>query len=58
VAPVTLAGIAAGADGVIIETHPDPDHAVSDGDQSLTLPQFSQLMGQVRAMAEAVGRRI
>jgi 3-deoxy-7-phosphoheptulonate synthase len=55
---VTLAGVAAGADGLIIETHPDPDHAVSDGDQSLTLPQFGQLMDQVRAMAEAVGRRI
>ncbi len=58
VAPITLASLAAGADGLIIETHPDPDHAVSDGDQSLTLPQFDQLMGQIRAMAEAVGRRI
>lgn len=55
---VTLAGVAAGADGLIIETHPDPDQAVSDGDQSLTLPQFTELMQQVRAMAEAVDRTI
>lgn len=55
---VTLAGVAAGADGLIIETHPNPDQAVSDGDQSLTLPQFSQLMHQVRAMAQAVGRSV
>jgi 3-deoxy-7-phosphoheptulonate synthase len=58
VSAVTLAGIAAGADGLIIETHPDPDHAVSDGDQSLTLPQFGELMTRVRAMAEAIGRRV
>jgi 3-deoxy-7-phosphoheptulonate synthase len=58
VASITLAGIAAGADGLIIETHPNPDQAVSDGDQSLTLPQFAQLMPQVRAMAEAVGRTV
>jgi 3-deoxy-7-phosphoheptulonate synthase len=58
VAAMTLAGLAAGADGLIIETHPDPDKAVSDGDQSLTLPQFAALMQQVRAMAEAVGRRV
>ena len=56
VASISLAGVAAGADGLIIETHPDPDHAASDGAQSLTLPQFAQLMPQVRAMAEAVGR--
>lgn len=53
---VTLAGVAAGADGLIIETHPDPDHAVSDGDQSLTLPQFADLMDQVRAVASAIER--
>ncbi len=55
---VTLAGVAAGADGLIIETHPNPDQAVSDGDQSLTLPQFTELMQQVRVMAEAVDRTI
>lgn len=58
VAAVTLASVAAGADGLIIETHPDPDRAVSDGDQSLTLPQFRQLMDQVRAMAAANGRTV
>jgi 3-deoxy-7-phosphoheptulonate synthase len=58
VAAVTLAGVAAGADGLIIETHPDPDKAVSDGDQSLTLAQFAELMSRVRTMAEAVGRRV
>jgi 3-deoxy-7-phosphoheptulonate synthase len=58
VAAVTLAAVAAGADGLIVETHPDPDQAVSDGDQSLTLPQFAELMSRVRAMAEAVGRKI
>jgi 3-deoxy-7-phosphoheptulonate synthase len=55
---VTLAGVAAGADGLIIEAHPDPDHAVSDGEQSLTLPQFAELMQAVRAMAKAIGRRV
>lgn len=55
---VTLAGVAAGADGLIIETHPNPDQAASDGDQSLTLPQFAGLMAQVRAMAQAVGRAV
>ncbi len=53
---ITLAGIAAGADGMIIEIHPDPENAVSDGPQSLTLEQFSELMPKVQAMAEAVGR--
>ena len=58
VGPVTLAGIAAGADGVIIEIHPNPDEAISDGDQSLTLPQFATLMPKIKAMAEAVGRTV
>lgn len=53
---VGLAGLAAGADGLIVETHPNPDQATSDGDQSLTLEQFFELMAQVRMMAEAVGR--
>ena len=55
---VTLAGVAAGADGLIIETHPNPDQAISDGDQSLTLPQFAELMKQIRLMAEAVDRTV
>jgi 3-deoxy-7-phosphoheptulonate synthase len=58
VGAVALAGVAAGADGLIVETHPDPDKAISDGDQSLTLPQFSELMARVKTMAAAVGRTI
>lgn len=58
VPPVALAGLAAGADGMIIEVHPDPDKAASDGYQSLTLPQFAELMERSRAVARAVGRRI
>lgn len=56
VKPVALSGVAAGADGLIIEVHPNPEVAVSDGPQSLTLHQFAELMQQVRAMAQAVGR--
>lgn len=55
---IALAGVAAGADGLIIEAHPDPDQAASDGPQSLTLPQFAELMTQIRKMAEAVDRVI
>ncbi len=55
---VTLSGVAAGADGLIIEAHPKPDEAVSDGDQSLTLPQFKALMDKIRAMAQAVDRTV
>ena len=58
VGAVTLAGIAAGADGLILETHPDPDKAFSDGDQSLTLPQFKAVMDQVKTMAAAMGRSV
>ena len=56
VQPIALSSVAAGADGLIIEAHPDPEKAVSDGPQSLTLPQFATLMGKVRTMATAVGR--
>ncbi len=55
---LALAAVAAGADGLLIEVHPDPDHARSDGDQSLTLEAFAQLMEQVRDVAAAVGRRV
>jgi len=58
VIPMARAAIAAGADGLIVEVHPDPDHARSDGDQSLTLAQFRQLVAEVRLIAEAVGRRV
>jgi len=53
---VTRAAVAAGADGVMLEVHPEPDHALSDGDQALTPDAFSTLMREVRAVAEAVGR--
>jgi 3-deoxy-7-phosphoheptulonate synthase len=56
VKPIALAGIAAGADGLIVEVHPNPDQAASDGAQSLTPSQFFELMKQVRAMATAVDR--
>ena len=52
------AAIAAGADGLLIEVHPDPDHARSDGAQSLRPDQFGELMAQLRIIAEAVGRSV
>jgi 3-deoxy-7-phosphoheptulonate synthase len=55
---MSRAALAAGADGLLIEVHPDPDHALSDGAQSLSLDQFAELMGQLRKIAEAVGRSI
>ena len=56
VLPMARAAVAAGADGLIVEVHPDPDHALSDGAQTLTPPQFVEMMQQVRAIAAAVGR--
>jgi 3-deoxy-7-phosphoheptulonate synthase len=58
VAAVARAAIAAGADGLIIEVHPDPAHALSDGKQSLKPEKFAELVKQVKAIAEVVGRRI
>jgi len=58
VAPMARAALAAGADGLLIEVHPDPDHALSDGAQSLRPAQFEELMGQLRMIAPAVGRVI
>lgn len=55
---MSRSAIAAGADGLMIEVHPDPEHAVSDGAQSLKPERFSQLMEQLKAIAEAVGRSI
>ncbi len=54
---MALAAVAAGADGLLIEVHPRPDQALSDGPQSLTPAAFAELMGQVRTVAEAVGRQ-
>lgn len=56
VAPMARAAVAAGADGLLIEVHPDPDHALSDGAQSLRPEQFEELMRQLRMIAPAVGR--
>jgi len=58
VEPATLAGIAAGADGVIIEVHPTPDHALCDGPQSLTFGNYENLVKKIRAIATAVGRPV
>jgi len=58
VAPMALAAAAAGADGLIIEVHPDPDRALCDGPQSLLPSQFERLMDQLRIIAPAVGKRI
>jgi len=56
VQPLALAGVAVGADGLIIEVHPDPDRALSDGGQSLTPANFAALMPRVAAVASAMGR--
>lgn len=56
VQPLALAAVAAGADGLIVEVHPRPEAALSDGAQSLTIPQFTELMRRVNAVGTAVGR--
>ena len=56
VAPMGRAAVAAGSDGLLVEVHPDPDHALSDGAQSLRFEQFEELMSQLRIIAPAVGR--
>ena len=56
--PLAKAAVACGADGLIIEVHPSPDHALSDGPQSLTFANFDKLMDQVRRVADAVGREV
>jgi 3-deoxy-7-phosphoheptulonate synthase len=58
VIPMARAAIAAGADGVMIEMHPEPDRALSDGAQSLYPDQFTQLVGELRAVASAIGRSV
>src|SRR6185436_15257663 len=58
VAPLSFAAIAAGADGLIIEVHPNPEEALSDGDQSLTTAAFAKLMLQLPAFAHAAGRTL
>ena len=56
VSPVSMAGIAAGADGIMVEVHPDPTHALSDGRQSLTPEAFAEMVIKLKAIAQAVNR--
>ena len=58
VTPMARAAVAAGADGLMIEVHPQPDRALSDGAQSLNPEQFAELMRQCRAIADVIGRRV
>lgn len=58
VSPVAKAGVAAGADGIIVEVHPDPPHALSDGRQSLTPEDFSEMVFKIKAIAEAIDRSL
>jgi 3-deoxy-7-phosphoheptulonate synthase len=53
-----LAAVAAGADGLIVEVHPRPDEAVSDGPQSMTLDGFRKMYETLRPVAESVGRTL
>ena len=58
VEPLAKAAVAAGADGLMIEVHNDPAHALCDGAQSLTPDQFSALMGEIRPLAEYLGKQV
>ena len=58
VLPLARAAVAVGADGLMIEVHPDPPRALSDGPQSLFFDQFTELMQHVRLVAEAIGRSV
>jgi len=58
VAPLGLAAVAAGADGLMIEVHPHPEQALADGPQSLTFDNFRQLISQLRPIAQAMGRKL
>src|SRR3990170_4278399 len=53
---LALAAVAGGADGLLVEVHPDPERALSDGPQSLNLENFNRMMARLRAVAQAVGR--
>jgi 3-deoxy-7-phosphoheptulonate synthase len=58
VPPMARAALACGADGLIIEVHPNPDRALSDGAQSLHLEQFAALVPELRTIAVAIGREV
>jgi 3-deoxy-7-phosphoheptulonate synthase len=55
---LTLAGVASGGDGLLVETHPDPAKALSDGEQAVALADFPALVEKARRVAEAVGRTL
>jgi 3-deoxy-7-phosphoheptulonate synthase len=58
VTPMARAAVAAGADGLLVEVHPNPDRALSDGAQSLYPEQFERMMKEIRLIADAIGRRV
>ena len=58
VTPMARAAVAAGADGLLVEVHPDPNHALSDGAQSLYPEQFEELVAQIRVIAKAIDREL
>ena len=58
VSPVARAGIAAGADGLMVEVHTHPEEALSDGSQSLKPEKLAELVKQVRSIAQAIGRDV
>jgi 3-deoxy-7-phosphoheptulonate synthase len=58
VSPMARAAVAAGADGLLVEVHPQPDRALSDGAQTLAPEQFERMMREVKAIAEVIGRRV
>ncbi len=58
VIPMARAAVAAGADGIMVEVHPDPDNAMSDGGQSLFPEQFKQLMQEIKIIIHAIGRKL
>ncbi len=58
VVPMARAAVAAGADGILVEIHPDPDKALSDGPQSLTFEEFEALMNRCRIIGTTIGRRL
>jgi 3-deoxy-7-phosphoheptulonate synthase len=58
VSPMALAGVAAGADGLMVEVHPHPEEALSDGAQSLRPPELTELMKDIRKVTHAVGRSV
>lgn len=58
VEPLSLAAVAAGADGLIIEVHNDPQHALSDGAQSLTPDQFDAVMGKIKSLGSFMGKTL